>query len=159
MVHIEERARAGKLGRQPGCSYCQSHRLLLSTDRHLASEPMLGHVEVKVSLSNPLLTGKGKVVEKGLVDTGATFTTIPQPIAWKLGLKSIGNRRVKTASKIQTLDESFAHIQVDGKSTVTPLLISKTLDKILVGVITLEALGLSVDPTKGTLEATETLLL
>ncbi len=48
---------------------------------------------------------------------------------------------------------------VDGKSTVTPLLISKTLDKMLVGVITLEALGLSVDPAKITLKATETLIL
>ncbi len=119
----------------------------------------MGHVEVKVSLSNPLLSGRGKVVEKALVDTGATFTTIPQPIARKLGLKSIGRRRVKTTSRSQTLDESFAHIQVDGKSTVTPLFISETLDKILVGVITLEALGLSVDPAKGTLRATETLLL
>lgn len=34
-----------------------------------------------------------------------------------------------------------------------------TLDKILIGVITLEALGLMVDPTKGTLKDTETLLI
>jgi predicted aspartyl protease len=42
---------------------------------------------------------------------------------------------------------------------VTPVLISRTLDKVLIGVITLEALGLSVDPTKGTLRESETLLL
>ncbi len=119
----------------------------------------MGHVTVRVSLSNPVLVGKGKVVEKALVDTGATFTTIPHPIARKLGLRSIGKRRVTTGARSQTLDQSFAHIEVDGKSTVTPLLISKTLDKILIGVITLEALGLSVDPTKGTLRETETLLL
>ncbi len=78
----------------------------------------MGHVTIRVSLSNPLLAGKGKVVEKALVDTGATFTTIPQPIARKLGLKSIGKRQVKTAARSQTLTESFAHIEVDGKSTV-----------------------------------------
>ena len=55
--------------------------------------------------------------------------------------------------------QSFAYIEVDGKNTVTPLLISGTQDKILIGVITLEALGLMVDPTKGTLKETETLLL
>ncbi len=114
---------------------------------------------MRVSLSNPVLPGKGKVVEKALVDTGATFTTIPHPIARKLGLRSIGKRRVATAARSQTLDESFAHIEVDGKRTVTPLLISRTLNRILIGGITLEALGLSVDPTKGTLKETETLLL
>jgi aspartyl protease family protein len=119
----------------------------------------MGHVTVKVSLSNPVLAGKGKVVEKAPVDTGATFTTVPEPIARKLGLKSIGKRRVKTAARSQILNESFAHIAVNGRSTVTPLLISRTLDKVLIGVITLEALGLSVDPTKGTLKESETLLL
>ncbi len=119
----------------------------------------MGHVTIRVTLSNPVLAGKGKVVEKALIDTGATFTTIPQPIARRLGLKSIGKRQVKTAARSQTLNESFAHIEVNGKSTVSPLLISTTLDKILIGVITLEALGLSVDPTRGTLKETETLLL
>ncbi len=119
----------------------------------------MGHVTIRVSLSNPVLAGKGKVVGKAFVDTGATFTTIPLPIARKLGLKSIGKRRVKTAARSQILTESFAHIEVNGKSTVTPLLISRTLDKILIGMITLEALGLSVDPTRGTLKETETLLL
>ncbi len=125
----------------------------------MIGQAQMGHVTIRVSLSNPVLAGKGKVVEKALVDTGATFTTILQPVARKLGLKSIGKRRVKTAARSQILDESFAHISVDGRSTVTPLLISKTLDKILIGVITLEALGLSVDPTKGTLKESETLLL
>jgi aspartyl protease family protein len=60
---------------------------------------------------------------------------------------------------VQVLNESFAQIAVNGKSTVTPLLISRTLDKVLIGVITLKALGLSVDSTKGTLRESETLLL
>ena len=42
---------------------------------------------------------------------------------------------------------------------VTPILVSDTLDKILVGVITLEALGLTVDPTTGQLKEVETYLL
>jgi predicted aspartyl protease len=77
----------------------------------------------------------------------------------KLGLRSLGKRRVQTANRSQLLDQSFASIEVDRKNTVTPLLISGTLDTILIGAITLEALGLMVDPTKGTLKDTETLLL
>jgi aspartyl protease family protein len=46
-----------------------------------------------------------------------------------------------------------------GYLTVTPILVSDTLDKILVGVITLEALGLTVDPTTGQLKEAETYLL
>lgn len=119
----------------------------------------MGHVTVRVKLANPVSRSKDTVVDKALVDTGATFTTIPQAIATKLGLKSLGKRRVRTATRSQLLDQSFAYIEIDGKNTVSPLLISRTLDKILIGVITLEALGLSVDPTKGTLKETETLLL
>jgi predicted aspartyl protease len=74
-------------------------------------------------------------------------------------LRSLGKRRVETANRSQLLEQSFAYIEVDGKNTVTPLLISGTLDKILIGVITLKALGLMVDPTKVTLKDTETLLL
>ena len=43
----------------------------------------MGHVEVKVSLSNPIREGGTEVVEKALMDTGATFTTIPRKIARK----------------------------------------------------------------------------
>ncbi len=123
------------------------------------SVTVMGHVTVNIRLANPVLGLRDKISDKALVDTGATFTTIPQATARKLRLKSIGKRRVSTAAKSQVLDQSFAYVEIDGRNTVTPLLISKTLDKILLGVITLEALGLSVDPTKGRLKEAETLLL
>jgi clan AA aspartic protease len=113
-------------------------------------------VTVKVKLGNPVFKSREKIVDKALVDTGSTFTVLPRSIANKLGLRSLGKRRVETANRSQLLDQSFASIEVDGKNTVTPLLISGTLDKILIGVITLEALGLMVDPTKGTLKDRET---
>ncbi len=98
-------------------------------------------------------------MDKAPVDTEATFTTIPEATARKLRLKSTGKRRVSTAARSQLLDQSYAYIEINGRNTVTPLLISRTLDKILIGVITLEALGLSVDMTKGRLKEAETLLL
>ncbi len=119
----------------------------------------MGHVTVNIRLANPQFGLRDKLTDKALVDTGATFTTIPEAVARKLRLKSIGKRKVSTAARSQVLDQSYAYIEIDGRNTVTPLLISKTLDKILLGVITLEALGLSVDPTKGELKEAETLLL
>ena len=46
-----------------------------------------------------------------------------------------------------------------GEKTVTPVLISDKIDRVLIGVLTLEALALRVDPKTGKLEKTELLLL
>lgn len=117
----------------------------------------LGHIYVRVVLENPI-TGQ-KHEDEALVDTGATLTIIPRKIADKLNLKPYGERKVKTACKEQILKETFAKITINDKVTVSPILISNKIDQILIGVITLEALGLKVDPTTSELKETEILLL
>lgn len=114
---------------------------------------------MKLKLANPVNPSGASIEATALVDTGATFTTIPRDIFEKLDLRSTGRRRVRTATQTESLEQSFASIEIDGNLTVTPVLISETLDKILVGVITLEALGLRVDPTSGQLKEAETYLL
>ncbi|MFP3237253.1 MAG: aspartyl protease family protein [Vulcanisaeta sp.] len=96
---------------------------------------------------------------KALVDTGATFTVIPGHIYEELGLRTVGKRRVKTASGYVDMDESFALVEVGNKRGVSPVLVSSGLNEVLIGVITLEALGLTVDPTTGELRETEILML
>jgi len=118
----------------------------------------VGHVNIKLKLANPIELEKS-IEELAIVDTGATFTTLPLSIAKNLNLNVIGKIKVKTATKIDQLDQSYAYIEINNKKTVTPVLISKTLDRILIGVITLEALGLAVDPTTGQLKEAEILLL
>jgi len=115
-------------------------------------------VNIKLKLANPIELEKS-IEELAIVDTGATFTTLPLSIAKNLNLNVIGKIKVKTATKIDQLDQSYAYIEINDKKTVTPVLISKTLDRILIGVITLEALGLAVDPTTGQLKEAEILLL
>lgn len=119
----------------------------------------MGHVNVKLKLANPVNPSRASIEARALVDTGATFTTIPREIFEKLDLRPTGRSRVRTATQTESLEQSFASIEIDGNLTVTPVLISETLDKILVGVITLEALGLTVDPTSGQLKEAETYLL
>lgn len=119
----------------------------------------MGHVSVRLKLANPV-DPKGATIDAiGLVDTGATFTTIPRDLSDKLGLRATGKRKVRTATQFESLEQSFVSVEIDGNLTVSPVLISETLDKILVGVITLEALGLMVDPTTGQLKEAETYLL
>lgn len=119
----------------------------------------MGHVNVKLKLANPVSPGGTAVEASALVDTGATFTTIPRHVSEELGLRVTGKRRVRTAAQLEILEQSFASVEINGNMTVTPILVSDTLDKILVGVITLEALGLTVDPTTGQLKEAETYLL
>ena len=119
----------------------------------------MGRVNVLLKLANPLNPSTRNVELTALVDTGATFTTIPRQIFDKLGLTVTGKRKVRTATQVETLEESFAAVEIDGDLTVTPVLVSDTLEKTLVGVITLEALALTVNPTTGKLEEAETYLL
>ena len=117
----------------------------------------MGHTWVEAKIANPLTGQDVKVV--ALVDTGATFTVVPSWIHEKLGLKVVGKKKVETAKGYADLDESFALVEVEGKQGVTPILISKELKDVLIGVLTLEALGLTVDPTTGKLKETRILLL
>jgi predicted aspartyl protease len=119
----------------------------------------MGHVRVRIRLANPESHEDGAQVDEALVDTGATWTTIPRTLADALGLRVIGQMAVKTAAGPQQLDQSYAYIELAGKAMVTPLLISDTLDTMLIGVITLEAMGLAVDQGTGRLRESEVFLL
>lgn len=122
----------------------------------LASE--MGHVNVQLTITNPADPALTSTVE-ALVDTGATMTVIPRPLAEQLRLRVTGRRTVRTATGNIDIDRSAAILQIDGKSELNPIVISDTLDRTLVGVVTLETLELAVDPTTGKLTESETLLL
>ena len=117
----------------------------------------MGHVTTQVTISNPLKPEFKRTVE-ALVDTGATFTVVPKSLATELQLPVTGHRQVRTATGDIVLDRARALVQIDGASEVNPVLISETLDRVLVGVITLETLSLAVDPTTGELTEAEALL-
>ncbi len=119
----------------------------------------MGHVRVNLKLSNPeRIDGTIEILD-ALVDTGATWTTLPRPLAQQLGLNIVGQIRVRTASGVQVLDQSYAHILLQGKSMVESVLIIDTLETVLVGVRTLEGMGWAVDPSTGELKESDILLL
>jgi len=116
-----------------------------------------GHIWVEARLVNPINGAELKT--RALVDTGATYTVIPWSIYEKLNLMIVGKKTVETGKGPEELDESFLVIEIKGKKAVTPVLISKELKDIAVGVLALEALGLAVDPTTGELKESRILLL
>ena len=116
----------------------------------------MGHIWVIVKIG---CEDASRIIEtKALVDTGATLTVIPESIARELGLRVTGKSRVETGAGVIEMNRSRAYIEIMGKSEVIPVLISDTIDKVLIGVTTLEILELEVDPLTGKLRE-RTLLL
>jgi len=110
----------------------------------------MGHVEVKVVLSNP--TVGTTCEEKGLVDTGATLTVLPRRIAENLRLQTKARSKAMTAGGAITVELSDVQVEIAGKDGIVRVAISDVVDRVLVGVTTLETLGLTVDPLTGQLK-------
>ena len=119
----------------------------------------MGHVRVQLRITNPDDAEKTVVVPDALVDTGATSTCVPARLIESLGLRTRGSATVRTAEGVPELRASWAELELQGKSLVTHILISETLDTVLVGVTTLEGMGFVVDPRGERLIPTELLLL
>jgi clan AA aspartic protease len=117
----------------------------------------MSHIRVEARLVNPINGAELKTL--ALVDTGATYSVVPWSIYEKLNLMIVGKKIVETAKEPEELEESLLVIEIKGKKTVTPALISKELKDALVGALTLEALGLAVDPATGELKESRILLL
>ena len=119
----------------------------------------MGHVRLGLKLANPLRRDQPIEVDDALIDTGATWTTLPRRLADQLRLDIVGQFTVRTAAGPQTLDQSYAYVELQGKGLVAFVLISDTYPGVLVGVTTLEGMGFAVDPTTERLVDTEILLL
>ncbi len=116
----------------------------------------MGHVEVMVGLSNP--QAGTKTDEKGLVDTGATLSVLPRKLAVSLQLSITAQSKAMTAGGPVSIDLSDVHVEIAGKKAMVRVAISDVVDRLLIGVTTLETLGLTVDPLVGQLKESYYLL-
>jgi aspartyl protease family protein len=95
-----------------------------------------------------------------LVDTGAIYTVIPKSVAERLRLKESGKRRFKTASgEVIEFPISEAYIILNGEGVTSLVAIADEKTPVLLGVTTLELLGLQVDPVSGKLTPLELMIL
>jgi aspartyl protease family protein len=116
----------------------------------------LGHVWVSAKICS--LDGSRCEEVRALVDTGATLTVVPRPIAGRVGLKPHRVDVVHTGAGRVRVERAAAVVEVEGRRTVTEVWISDIIDKVLIGVTTLELLGLEVDPSTGRLREAPLLL-
>ena len=88
-----------------------------------------------------------------LVDTGATLAMIPRDLAKRLGVPTLKPRKVKLADgKEIEAEAGVVHITIDGREAPATVLVMG--EEPLLGVETLEILGLKVNPQTGKLEPT-----
>lgn len=119
----------------------------------------MGFIRVKVRVSNPSDHSKYRDCEL-LVDTGVTFTLIPGTILEEIGIKPDTKFKLKTADgRFIERDGSTVHIEIESKGYKVPVIFGEKEDALVLGVTTLEILGLEVDPITRKLKPTEYLLL
>jgi len=95
-----------------------------------------------------------------IVDTGAIYTVIPKSVAEKLKLKESGRRKFKMANaNVVEFPISEAYLTIDGEGVTSLVAIADERTPILLGVTTLELLGLQVDPVSGKLTPLELMIL
>jgi len=95
-----------------------------------------------------------------IVDTGAIYTVIPKSVADRLRLKETGRRKFKIANgDVVEYPVSEAYIIVKGEGVTSVVAIADEKTPLLLGVTTLELLGLKVDPITGKLTPLELMIL
>jgi|SRR5215510_746944 len=104
----------------------------------------MGHVYQRVKLS-----AERTVSVRMLVDTGATSSVIPEALARAVGIKRL-RRSVPTTladRRRVKLDAGTAIFRIGAREAPATLLVGDVAEPIL-GVETLEGLGLTVDPRR-----------
>jgi len=119
----------------------------------------MGYVRVRGIIANPLNRDLNHELEF-IVDTGAMYTVIPRSVGQKLRLGEVDKRRFKTASgEAVEYPVSEAYITIQGKGVTSLVALAAERTPILLGVTTLELLGLQVDPVAGKLVPLELMIL
>ena len=100
-----------------------------------------------VSVIIKSLDGKKKVSGDFLVDTGASFTVVPKDMAKRLSLKTDRVQKFSLADgSIMKRNLGFALVELDGQKSPSTVVIGEKDDSPLLGALSLEGMGLMVDP-------------
>ncbi len=115
-------------------------------------------IRVRFSIFNPL-EAKNRIQVEGVVDTGAIYSVIPEKILSSLGVKPLERRRFRAFGGYVERDVGEVGVEVMGRRRTVTVIFGESDDTVVLGLTALEALGLEVDPVKGTLKETELLML
>jgi len=110
-------------------------------------ETKMGKVVEKIKLTS-LFEPEKSVEVDAIIDTGATMLVLPQDVIEELGLRKIGERRVRYANNQIQIKSVYRGVilELKGRDGIFDVLGEFEGSEPLVGQIVLEALDLIVDP-------------
>ena len=106
----------------------------------------LTHVAMRIA--NPARPRRSVRV-KFLVDSGAVYSVVPERTLDGLGVKPHSRRTFVLADGSEvTRSIGDAVFRLDGRQGASPVIFGKLGDSVLLGAVTLEALGVLLDPLR-----------
>lgn len=108
----------------------------------------MGYTKVKVRISNPKAPERNKETEL-LVDTGAVYTVIDGGSLSQIGIEGVDKMEFYSIRNEKLIREvGVSTIEVMGRKWLTNIIFGEGADNEVLGVTTLEQLGLQIDPVK-----------
>ena len=110
----------------------------------------MGEVHITIEVGDPL--GERFEPLEVMVDTGATFTSVPGDLLRRLGVPVQETVQSQLADgSMDPIEVADTMIRLEGKQFTTPVIFGKAGEPNLLGVIALERALLGVDPVNGRL--------
>lgn len=106
----------------------------------------MGITTVTLKIKNPVEPEKSFEAEF-LVDTGAQYTVVPFNVWKELDLKPQRKQKFSLADgTIVERQVGSAFVEFKGTEIATPIVLGDKNDSLILGAVTLESLGLSINP-------------
>lgn len=108
----------------------------------------MGLTFLELEVGNPANPDVTEKVEF-LIDSGAIYSVVPTPVLDRLGIKPIGDEEFRLADGTKiTRKKGVALFKYQGRIGGADVIFGEADDSVLLGVFTLEALGLTLDPLR-----------
>ena len=108
----------------------------------------MGLTHIKLSIANPARPRQAMDLTF-LVDSGAVYSVIPASLLRKLGVKAHSKRTFILADGSEiTRKIGDVLFRLNGRQGAAPVIFGEKEDSTLLGAISLEALGMALDPMK-----------
>lgn len=119
----------------------------------------MGITSLAVTVANPADRTRSEVVEC-IVDSGAIFAMVPEAVLDRIGVRANRREDFKLADGSHASRRlADAIFQIGDRQGASPVIVGEPDDAVVLGVVTLESLGLMLDPLKRELRALPMLLL
>lgn len=108
----------------------------------------MGLTHIRARIANPARPRKTASL-RFLVDSGAVYSVVPASVLHRLGIRAHSTRTFTLADGTEiTRHIGDATFQIDAQRAASPVIFGEEGDAALLGTVSLESLGLILDPMK-----------